>query len=412
MEKNKDFNEDEQPQEEFTDPLPGEGEAEPNKDIFGFPEIPAEDTAEDEQEREIQYEQTVAELRRQDALDAAAFRKTLQKLRKRKRIADLGGSPNFANLETYVTSVEQQRKISQKRVLQPEMQAEIEKRSLENGLQGRINKLRKRFGWKIKTPKNLDMNDVYNTVVDRLEEKRRTHLVRLQEREETHAEQLSGEDSYLAKMQEYQSLVRDALAAIEVAQAREKTLEDNLTALRAERNRLAKKVAAKPHHADVQKEYQDTLRSIKSYEQELHGITCDLQDTYDDMADNDAKFDHYASLVNQERALHTITRKSARNAQRDVDDLGMYKESESAIGGTGDTVREIVGSEAERGKVDSFLKPQGKASKKLLSKVMDYMDAGDSKRRSLASSAAVEDINFEQDLERRDMYTKMRIKYG
>ncbi|MBW3004559.1 hypothetical protein KY310_01900 [Candidatus Woesearchaeota archaeon] len=412
MEKNEDFNEDEQPQEEFTDPLPGQGEVEPDKDIFGFPEIPAEEVESDAREQEIQHARVIAELRAQDRQDAYALQQTLQRLHKRKKIADMGGNPDYVGLEAQITSVEQQCRISQRRVLQPEMQAEIVRRSLENGLRGKFNRVRQYLGWQIKVPKNIDMEDVYTTVVSQLEQSRRARLAELQAREDEHSETLSGDEGYISKMEEYQGLVRDALAAVEVAEARKSTIDEMLVTLRSERSSLARKVAAKPHNAKLQKEHKDTLSSIRQYEDELKGIVSGLERTYADLEDNDAKFDHYSALANQERALETMSRKGARSAQRDVDDLVMQRESGDSMGRIGATVRTIAHSAAERSKVNSFLKPQSKASGRLLSKVALYVNAGDQKRRNLGGDTAIDDINLEQDLERRDLYTKMRIKYG
>lgn len=411
MEKNEDFNEDEQPQEEFTDPLPEQGSIGPDEDIFG---IPPPDEADYSGEDDIQYQRTIAELRKEDKLDAFSLQHTLKRLRMRKKHADRGKNQGLNMLDDYVTAAEQQCRITQQKAVQPEMQAEIEKRALNNGIRGYINKLRRAFGRKIKIPKNIDIEDVYRAVVEQIKESRQSRVAEIQARQDMHEAEIEGQDGYVAKMREYQTLVQDGLDAIQVAEARTRQIETELKNLRVEKDTLAKKVASKPHDASSQQKYRDIRTRIAQYEEEKHTLSFEIDEAYSDMEDNDAKCDHYAALVSQDRGLQRLSKAGLRGAQRDVDDLVMQEESGGTLGRVGDTVRVLAKSTAESGKVDAVVSPQTKAAEKIFAKVNESLEMGilANERRRTASSSSIDEANIVTNLSRRDMYKQMRIKYG
>ncbi|MBD3204663.1 hypothetical protein GF327_10310, partial [Candidatus Woesearchaeota archaeon] len=236
MKQNEEVNEDKQPREEFNDPLPEE-QAQPDEDIF---DGQSSDEEVSSRENEIDYQRTIAELREEDKLDTFGLPHTLKRLRMRKKRADRGKNQNLNMLDDYVTAAEQQCRISQRKAVQPEMQAETENRALNKGVRSYINRLRRAFGGNIKIPKNIDMDDVYNTVITQLKESRMSRVAEIQARQDMHEAELEGQDGYVAKMREYQTLVQDGLDAIQVAEARTKKIETELKNLRIEKDNLAK----------------------------------------------------------------------------------------------------------------------------------------------------------------------------
>ena|GEM_PF-4864695 len=400
-------------EEEFTDEIPQSTEGS-DTGLFGdlgdstqYNDSALQDELDTEQE--IRYAQTVAELSKEDAADAYSLHHAMQALRRRKQILELGANPNSSNLENYVQTVVKTAKVKQRTALKKEMQAEVERRSLEEGIRGIVNRVKKKFGLRIKLPKNPDMEDVYQTVVNTLYESRAQNTANLQAKVEAHDTNVT---KYAAQMNEYLRLIQEGLAAVERSQARKNIIEMQLAGLREQRRSLANLVAARPHDRKIQNQYTTAMEQIRTYEEELFTLTEDLNNATDDLEDNDVNFNHYAGLVKQERNSKTIANKSRRTAARDVADLDQQKERGNALSGIQDTVLLVAKSEAEYSKVSGVVNPQNEATNQILGKVDVYADINSHSRRTLDQDSSMNEMDMSRDLRNREVYKNLRVKYG
>lgn len=408
MKQNEDFTEDEQPQEEFNDPLPDEGEAEPDKDIFGSPE---------KEEDDINYRRIMEALRAQDMTDAFDLRATMQMIHQRTKQANSRGKRDILGIEGYIAVAEKERKRAQQQALAPEIQAETEKRSLENGVRGMLNRARKRLGMKIKISKNIDQDDVYRAVEDDLKEKRIRRSLELQERIDSHIDSLEAEETgYLAREREYQMLVRAGADAIHHAEERKKVVSKSLQDTRIDRDDLAKKLAAKPYDSAIKSAYRDTLDRISRLEEEEHELASGLKKAYADLRKNRDKHREYKAKIKDEREALRLLQDSMEEAMQDREDFDMLEDSGSPLERIKTTLKIVSRNENEAEKADKVLQPGYKAVKRSYAKVREQSGVRRTrKRRSFVSGNSTESplvSDIAEERQNRELYRQVRVEYG